>query len=487
MKFFWSLLLLTISFSSVASDTDSSKSFPAKPVVIVIPVEGTVDPGMAAFVSRALRDSRKYTDKIVVFELDSYGGQVDAAFQIVDTILSVEDSTISYVKTKAISAGALIALAGNRLVMKNATTIGDVAPLTMSNDGPQMLGEKYQSPIRAKFRTLAKRNGYPEALTESMVTAEMIVYEVQFKDTTIYMDSTGFSDLDPARKKQVISKKTVVDKGELLTMDDVEAKALGFSKMSVSSLKEMLLKLGYGDREVIRIQQNWSEALVRFIGVIAPILIMIGFSALYIEIRTPGFGVPGIIGIICLGTVFIGQYMVGLADYTELLLMAIGAVLLAVEIFVLPGFGVAGFAGIAFMMLGIILSFQDFVIPKPEFPWQGRLLIKNIMMVVGSFTGAIVVALFFFRYALPHIGKIVSGPYLKENLSDARADAAKEAAVLFPGDRGEAITALRPSGKALIKGETWDVISEGEFVDKGSTIVIREVSGNRIMVYREQT
>ena len=152
------LLAFLICFT-VAGE-DSIQGNPGKPVVVVIPVEGTVDPGMAAFISRALRDSRKYPERIIVFEMDSFGGQVDAAFQIVDTIMNVKDSTICYVKTKAISAGALIALASNRLVMKNATTIGDVAPLTMSGSGePKMLGEKYQSPIRAKFRTLAKETG----------------------------------------------------------------------------------------------------------------------------------------------------------------------------------------------------------------------------------------------------------------------------------------------------------------------------------------
>lgn len=479
------LLAFLICFT-VAGE-DSIQGNPGKPVVVVIPVEGTVDPGMAAFISRALRDSRKYPERIIVFEMDSFGGQVDAAFQIVDTIMNVKDSTICYVKTKAISAGALIALASNRLVMKNATTIGDVAPLTMSGNGePKMLGEKYQSPIRAKFRTLAKRNGYPETLTESMVTAEMEVYEIRFKDTTMYLDSTGFSELDPSLKKQIISKKTVVNKGELLTMDDVEAVKLGFSEMSVSNLQEMLVKLGYGDLEVVRISQNWSESFVRYISIIAPILIMIGFSALYIELRTPSFGAPGIVGIICLGLVFFGQYMVGLADYTELLIMVIGVVLLAIEIFVLPGFGIAGFAGIAFLILGIVLSFQDFVIPKPEFPWQAKQLIRNLTMVLLSFVGSIVLILVFFRYVFPRLGTIVNGPYLKADLGDARSDS-DTGAVLSPGDHGEVVTALRPSGKALINGETRDVITEGEFVDKGDKITVVEVRGSRIVVSKEQS
>lgn len=241
------LFIFSVSTFSYTTDTVSSvKSTQPQKMVVVITVEGTVDAGMAAYIARALRDAKEqHPDALIVLEMDTFGGAVDAAFQIVDTILNVTNQkTVSYVKTKAISAGALIALSSNMLYMKQGTTIGDVAPLMQSEEGPKMLGEKFQSPIRAKFRTLAKKNGYPETLTESMVSEGMEVYAVKFADTTLYLDSTEFADLDPARKKQVVSRTTVVKKGELLTMDDVEANKLGFSRASVTSLEDMLTKPG---------------------------------------------------------------------------------------------------------------------------------------------------------------------------------------------------------------------------------------------------
>ena len=136
--------------------------------VYVINISGTVDPGMAAFIERALEVPTGDPVPMFVFEMDTFGGRVDSALQIVDTLLSIpEGRTIAFVKNKAISAGSLIALACSRLAMRNNTTIGDCAPITYSNEGPKMLGEKFQSPLRAKFRALAKRNGYPEALAES--------------------------------------------------------------------------------------------------------------------------------------------------------------------------------------------------------------------------------------------------------------------------------------------------------------------------------
>lgn len=476
------LMIISFAFYIAASDSGSVAQGNA-PTIVVVPVSGTVDPAMAAFINRALQSSKEYPNRLIILEIDTYGGQVDAAFQIVDTLLNFPDTVLSYVKTKAISAGALVALAGKKLIMKNGTTIGDVAPLTYSKEGPEMLGEKFQSPIRAKFRTLAKRNGYPETLTEAMVTKEISVYEVKFSDTTLYLDSIGLSELSPAEKKKIISTKNIVSSTELLTMDDIEAQRLGFSSMSVSGFDEMISRLGYQDARIIRIQSNWSEKMASFIGTIAPVLMMIGFAALYIELRTPGFGAPGIIGIICLAAVFFGQYMVGLADYTELLLLAIGAVLLAIELFVTPGFGLMGIAGILAMVAGMVLSFQDFVIPKPQFPWQAKILMNNLLTVLASFLGSMVLIVLFFRYVFPRIGKVVQGPYLQETLADARVDSENENRLLI-GQTGVVCSPLHPAGKARFNDEVVDVVAEGEFIEKESEVVVSEINGNRIVVTR---
>ena len=478
------ILLIIFSFAFYIAASDSgSVAQSGNPTVVVVPVSGTVDPAMTAFIKRALQSSKEYPDRLIILEIDTYGGQVDAAFQIVDTLLNFPDTIISYVKTKAISAGALVALAGKKLIMKHGTTIGDVAPLTYSKDGrPEMLGEKYQSPIRAKFRTLAKRNGYPEILTEAMVTKEISVYEVKFSDTTLYLDSIGLSELSPVEKKRIISTKNIVSSTELLTMDDIEAQKLGFSSMSVSGFDDMISKLGYQDAKIIRIESNWSEKLASMIGTIAPILMMIGFAALYIELRTPGFGAPGIIGLICLAAVFFGQYMVGLADYTELLLLAIGAVLLAIELFVTPGFGLMGIAGILAMVAGMVLSFQDFVIPKPQFPWQAKILLNNLLTVLASFLGSMVLIVLFFRYVFPH-GESRSGSLSSGNIGRCQSRFRKENRLLI-GQAGIVCSPLHPAGKARFKDEVVDVVAEGEFIEKDTEVVVSEINGNRIVVTR---
>jgi membrane-bound serine protease (ClpP class) len=451
--------------------------------VYVIPVSGTVDPGMAAFIERAISQEETPGEEVLyIFEIDTFGGRVDSALDIVDTLLEVpEGKTIAYVSGKAISAGALIALASSRLVMKHHTTIGDAAPISYSQEGPQMLDEKFQSPLRAKFRALALRNGYPEILAESMVTPGMEVYEVIIDGEKQYLEKGEFENLTEKQKKSITSRRTVVAEGKLLTMNDTEAYQLGFSQMSVSDFGELLRKLELEDADVVRIEETWSESLVRMIGHIAPILMLIGLAALYTEIQAPGFGFPGILGILLLALVFLNQYLVGLAHHTELLIIALGIVLLGVEIFVLPGFGIAGIAGIACIMAGLILSLQGFVLPDPSLPWEKELFVKNISKVLGSFIGAFLLGMFMLQYFFPRLSKTSRGPYLMATLAGFYADSEQTARVKV-GDSGVALSFLRPSGKAQINEDVFDVITEGVFLEKGTPVFISKIKGNSIIV-----
>jgi membrane-bound serine protease (ClpP class) len=283
-----------------------------------------------------------------------------------------------------------------------------------------------------------------------------------------------------------VNKRVVVGSGELLTMDDAEALRLGFSSMTVESIEEMLDSMGVADYRRVAISSNWSEQFVKFIGAIAPILLMVGFAALYTELKTPGFGIPGLIGILCLGLVFGGQYLVGLADYTELLLIMIGVLLLAMELFVIPGFGVAGIFGIAFLVAGMVLSFQDFVIPQPQFPWQRELFIRNLFMVLGSFLGSLVLILLFFRYGFVHLSRVVSGPYLSATMAQAKIDPETGTAPVAIGDKGVTLKPLRPAGSARFGERAVDVITDGEFCDAGEEVVVSKIQGNSVVVNRSQ-
>jgi membrane-bound serine protease (ClpP class) len=487
--FFTIYAAFTLLFGATCAATPLADSSATQSLsVIIIPVSGDVEPGMAAFIGRAIREGLSHKKPLLILEMDTFGGRVDAAFQIVDTMLGVPDSirTVAFVKNKAISAGALIALSCRSLAMKPNTTIGDCAPIAISNEGAQMLGEKFQSPLRAKFRALAHRNGISETLAEAMVSTGKSIYKVNFADTTLYLDSVELAEMPAVQKKRIKSKAVVVSGTELLTMSDKEAAELGFSAMSAASIEEFLEKSGISNYTIVRVEENWSETLVRCINKIAPILMMIGFAALYIEFKTPGFGFPGIIGIMCIATVFLGQYMVGLAHYTELLIILLGITLIGIEIFVTPGMLVLGIAGGVAIAIGLVLSLQGFVIPDPAMPWEQSLLINNLTFVVGNALLAGVISMLFLRFALPRLGLVVKGPYLNETLTTSHADS-DEIHDIAVGDVGRALTLLRPAGKAVIKSQSFDVITSGEFLDKATEIVVVEVSRSKIIVARKTT
>ncbi len=453
-----------------------------KQKVYVIPVSGMVEPGMAAYVKRALEEIKDNTNAVFVFKMDTFGGRVDAALDIVDTISNVpKGTTIAFVEKRAISAGALIALSSKYLFMKENTIIGDCAPIINTKEGQKMAGEKVQTVLRAKFRSLAKKNNYPQTLAESMVTIDMEVYEVVIDGNKKFMDKKSYDDLTKDDKKKITSKKTIIAKGELLTMDDAEAFDLGFSQKSVKNLEEVLSFMNYGSLEIINIEESWSESLVRFLQPFLPILMLIGIGAIYTELKAPGFGVPGITGIICLGLVFFNQYLVGLADYSELLIMLIGVLLLGVEEFILPGFGIAGIAGMVIIAAGMVLSFQDFVIPDPSLPWEGRLLIKNLAQVLSSFIFAFLISLFMLRFVLPRFSKLVKGPYLDATLKHSHIDTTKSLEIKQK-DTGIAHTTLRPSGKVMINNKKIDAVTRGEFIEKDTLIIIDKIEQNRVIV-----
>lgn len=483
--------------ASADSEADTAISTKARPdtgtkTVIVIPVEEQVDFGLKAFLERAVKEALAQKPDIILFKVNTYGGELQSAFDIVDIMTGITQcSTYVYVEQKAISAGALISLANNRIAMGKGTTIGDCAPITQGQEGIVMLGEKIQSPLRAKFRTLAERNGYPALITEAMVTADIGVVGALPADTAeaaaarkktgtpyTFFTARQWENLDKDEKKAFKSHKVVVHEGQLLTFTDQEAKEFGISQGSYESLEDFLAEKGW--RKLDELATTWSENMVRAIGTFAPLLMLIGFGALYMEFKTPGLSVFGAIGLLCLGIVFGSKYAVGLADYTELLLLLAGMALFLIEIYVIPGTFIAGGLGLVLMMVALALSLQEFTVPDPELPWQLPNLLENLSLTVGMAALALLIPLVVIRYLLPNLhGKaaVVS----TATLAGARDYTAEDRGVSV-GWQGVTRTPLRPMGKAVFGGQTLEVSSRGEFIDAGKPVEVCRIEGNRVLV-----
>ncbi|MFQ5685211.1 MAG: nodulation protein NfeD [Candidatus Scalindua sp.] len=480
--------ILTQLVTAYAEDTKDSTApkenvLPRK--VSIIPLSGMIDGGIYSSLKRRVEIAKEDGSNLIIFEIDTYGGQLEPAFEIAEYISNIKKAkTIAFIPTKAISAGSLIAISCNEIYMAPQTELGDCEPIVPSSEGGyKTVGEKIQTVLRTKFRKFAEKNGYPVLLAEAMVTKEIEVYRVVTEERPggFYISGRELREMNEEDKKKFKSKKLIIEEGKLLTMYAKEAYEYHFAKEIVEDRNGLLKTLKIDKVETTLLETSWSEEMVRFLGRIAPILLGIGLAALWMEFKSPGFGLPGIIGILCLATVFLSKHLVGLAEMPEIIIFLIGIVLIAVEILFIPGFGIAGIPGIILILIGAILSFQDFTIPRT--PYDVDLLIMNIFTVMCSLIGSGIAIFLMFKLmpGMPLFNRFIlttseptQGGFVIPSQPAGGSD--------LTGAKGTALTALHPTGKIEVNNNTLDVVTDGEFIEKGQTVEIIEIRGNRIVV-----
>lgn len=491
-----------ISTAIHTSSNDSMAATHTAKQAVWIKLEGDVEPSMYDFCARAIGEAMEKKPDYIIFEINTFGGRLDAAFDLVDTIMAIQGpTTIALVKKKAISAGSLIALACNKLYMLEATTIGDCAPIVQNSDGtPQIIGEKIQSPLRAKFRNLAQRNGYPELLSSAFVTPELEIIELKTtldkgtpteRDTTLIMEGAKYSVFDDSTKAFWGTPKILVKEGELLTMTDKEAYELGFSQGTYKNREEFETALSIEAKS--EVETTVGEDIASAISAIAGILLILGFGALYIEFKTPGFGLFGIIGILLIGIVFLGQFAPQLDGYFPAILLVAGVILFIVEILIMPGTFLFGIGGIICMILALALSYDPSNIPEyvPETvestfdatPW-----LFGLLFVMASAAIALIFPIAASKYLVPLLPEGWT-PMLKTDLETASSptESIQEIKV---GDIGIAKTFLRPVGQALFKMEDGstrlvDVHTHGEIIEAGQNVKVDSIQEGHVFVKSE--
>ena len=453
--------------------------------VSIIPISGMIDGGIYNSLKRRVEIAKENGSNIIIFEIDTFGGQLEPAFEISEHISNIKNTkTIAFIPTKAISAGSLIAISCNEIYMSPQAELGDCEPIVPSSEGGyKTVGEKIQTVLRTKFRKFAEKNGYPVLLAEAMVTKEIEVYRVvtEEKPEGFYISGRELKEMTEEGKKKIKSRKLIIEEGKLLTMHAKEAYEYQFAKEIVEDRNSLLKSLNLENVTPDILETNWSEEMVRFLGRISPILLGIGLAALWMEFKSPGLGLPGIVAVLCLATVFLSKHLVGLAEAPEIIMFFIGIVLIAVEILFIPGFGIAGIPGIILILIGAILSFQDFTIPRT--PYDVDMFITNIFAVMCSLIGSGITIFLLFKFmpGIPFFNRLVltSSETSLSGFVIPPQPAGKSSLV---GKEGKALTILHPTGKIEVDNNTLDVVTEGEYIEKGKIVEIIEISGNRIVV-----
>ena len=426
---------------------ESFQVYAQKPVVYVAPIEGVIDLGLAPFVQRVLEEAATAKASAVVLDINTFGGRVDAAVLIRDALLESKILTVAFINKRAISAGALISLATEKIAMADGGTIGAATPVQIGLPGApaQPVAEKTVSYMRKEFRATAEHRNRPALIAEAMVDADVEIPDI-------------------------------IQKGKLLTLTTKEALDVKVADFQANTLEAVLQSLDLGDADIRHASETWAETLVRFLThpVVSSLLMTLGIMGIIVEIRVPGFGLPGLMGLVSLGLFFWGHTLVRLAGLEEFLLVSLGLILVAMEIFFIPGFGIAGIFGILALMGGLGLSLIG-----SGATWDSTL--SALGQVSLSILVAILVALFLLRYfqRLPFGKRLL----LKTSLLSKEGYASSpEGDQRWLGKRGTAATDLHPSGIAHLNGDRVDVVSDGDFINVGQAVEVVRVDGNRIVV-----
>ncbi len=473
---------------------------PEKPTVVIAHVEGEIFDSIVAMLGRAASTAEREKASRLVLEIDSPGGSIEAMDEIGRILDRVQVEPVAYVRGDALSAAAYVALCGKSIYLGANSQIGSATPifvipgigLVPTDKIDRSINEKLLSVVRSKFRARASKHERPgiDALAAAMVDSdiEVVLAEIPRSDgrgsELQPMTRTDFDDL--VRKgERVAINKTINPKGKLLNLSAQEAFDYGLSDGSVESRDEMLRAIGLDGARVIEIRTSWAERLFGFIGKFAWILWGAAIVLLIIEAKTPGFGLPGALGIGLVALLLFRNNMLGLAALPEILLIVLGVVLLAIEIMVIPGFGFTGILGILCIGVGVVLSFLPFV--SPSNAYESELLGNALRNFFLSLLLAPIAAYFLFHFGLRHLPfyrnmRLVGGDAAALAGSAASLLPVGERIDLHVGDRGTAVSVLRPSGKVEIDGKWLDATSSGEYIECGVPVEIVSIAANHVVV-----
>ena len=430
--------------------------FSNEKIIYSVPIKGDIDMGLPYYLERVIKEAENDSAKYIIFTIDTFGGRVDAATKIKDAILNTKIPTIAFINKRAISAGALISLSCDSIYMTSGGTIG--AATAVDGSGKKT-SEKVISYMREEMSSTAEANNKSREIASAMVDDEIEIEFLVTKsgDTLTSKEISGFKEY------------------KLITLSTGHAVELGIADLEINSLKEILSYLEIPNAKIIKNSTNWSEKIVRFFTspTVAPLLMSLGFLGLMFEIKSPGFGVPGIAGLLCLGLFFGSHLLVGLADMTEILILVLGILFILAEVFIVPGFGITGIGGIGLLLFGL------FLILLGEYPLESDYNNAFWGLNIGLL-GSVFAILMFFKFIIKSkiYQKVI--PIKNQKKSDGFSISVGYEDLI--GKIGLTKTALRPVGIMSFSNKEYYCRSNGNFIEPNIEVKVIGVEENELIV-----
>ena len=419
-----------------------------KPKVMVMEIKAEIDPPMLRYVRLALEHAEKIKADYVIVEMDTYGGVLTDAKEIVDLIMDFKKPIWVYINSDAASAGALISIACDSIYMSPGASIG--AATVVEGTGGQAAPDKYQSYMRSIMRSTAEENGRDPRIAEGMV------------DEKVEVDS-------------------IKQAGKVITFTTSEALKYGYCEAKVESIEEILRRNKIVNYDIEYFKLGRAEKIIAFFlnPFISGLLILVIIGGIYFELQTPGVGFPLFAAILALVLYLVPYYLNGLAEYWEILALFVGLTLLVLELFVIPGFGVAGVMGIVMTVGSLVLIMLNNDFFNFDFVPLGDIVVAMFATFGGLAGGAL---LLFFGSARLTQTKAFRRMVLTETQDKEQGYTSNFNEELMVGKTGTAFTVLRPSGKVLIAGKLYDAFSRGEYIEKEAVIEVIDIESSTLRV-----
>ncbi|MDF1570513.1 MAG: NfeD family protein [Bacteroidales bacterium] len=439
-----------------------------QPLVYVFDIKEMIAAPIWRTTKLAFAEADSLDADLVIIDMNTYGGEVGAADSIRTFLLNAKIPVYVFINDNAASAGALISIACDRIYMKPGAKIGAA---TVVNQSGEQVPDKFQSYMRATMRATAEAQGKDTLIVNG--------------DTTLVWKRNP--DIAEAMVDPRLFVENVIDTGQVLTFTATEAMENGYCEGIVNSIPELLENIGI---EEYTLKSYEPTTMDRIIGLlinpfVSGILIMIIIGGIYFELQSPGVGFPIIAAAIAALLYFAPLYLEGLAEYWEFLIFLAGIILMLVEIFAIPGFGVAGVAGIIALVTGLALSMVDNEVVRDfEFTGEGiNVLMKAFGVVVLSAMLGLIASIWTASKVLSttSFASLVLGTDQKVENGYLGVDAKQKTLV---GKTGEAYTVLRPSGRVLIDGEIYDAKAEFGYISKGEKVKILRYETGQVYVVK---
>jgi len=464
-------LIFLNSFSVFAQKDTVLHTDTTKSIVFIFDIDKNIEPAMWRQTQKSFEEASIIGADYIIMQINTYGGMVNIADSIRTKILNSKVPVYAYITNNAASAGALISIAADKIYMKNGAKIGSASVVDQTG---KIMPEKYQSYMRSTMRATAEAHGKDTIITE--------------KGDTIYKWKR-----DPLIAEAMVDPRIFIegvsDTGKIIAFTANEALENGYCEAIVGDIKELLEKAEINNYEIKKYEPTRLEGLIGFLvsPVIQGILIMVIVGGIYFELQSPGIGFPLGAAVIAAVLYFSPLYLEGLAENWEMVIFIIGVILIALEVFVIPGFGIAGIGGITLVMAGLVLSMIDNIIFDFEFHSSQALVIvlKSFVVVSVSIFTSFILSLYLSKKALS--SKAFSWIVLNstQKKEDGFVGVSSKQKDLI-GKTGIASTDLHPSGKVEIDDDNYDAISEIGFISKGEKIKIIDYRTGQVYVIKSK-